>query len=416
MGKTLSTILILCVIITSSFFIRFYNYPNRINFSAEQGLALGTSADYIHNRISLLGQKTFLRTTSKGHMLFSGSLYNYSLVPLLILFKYQPLPITAFFTLFNIVTGILIFILVKKMINKNVAMLSTTLFLFNSVMINHSMFIWILNYIPMVGMLTIFVIWIYKYNPNIKSALSLGILGGVGINLEYFYLFTIVLVGVILFLLSANKIRDMAIYFLGLAMGNWTMILFDLRHNLYYTKTLLQYFLDTMANPGQSHISYYHFLQFWPFFIILIALALDKIFYLNKVFALTLLLIYLIINLFSPKISLSKAIGMSEGMNYPKIYNAAQTIANENPMNFNLVSLNDSDFRAYALRYLEKYVFNKNPESLENYNNIGELYILANSNFNIGNNQPWEIQTFNAKRINLLINLDGYNMVYKLSK
>src|SRR3989344_7381461 len=130
--KTLAIILIFF----AGFLVRFYNYPQRINFSAEQGLALGVSADYIKEKFTLLGQRTFLRTTSKGHILFSGPLYNYSLVPLQIIFNYDPFPITIVYTFLNVFTAVVLFLLVKKVINPIVAFYSLILFMFSSEMVS----------------------------------------------------------------------------------------------------------------------------------------------------------------------------------------------------------------------------------------------------------------------------------------
>ena len=404
------------LVVILSLFVRFYNYQNRINFSSEQGLALGVSADYIRSHFSFLGQRTFLRTTSNGHILFSGALYNYSLVPLLLIFKYQPLPITICFSLLNILTGLIVFWLVRKMSNYKVAFLSLILFMFNNVMINHSMFIWILNYLPLIGMLSIYLIWNFKFKGRTLNIILLGILSGIGFNLVYFYLFTIFLLGLFVFAFAKNKLKSLIVYSTGLFIGNWTMVLFDLRHDFYYVRTLWQYFLDTIQNPSQSHITTYHFLQFWPLFIIIFAILIERIFIWNKYLALLILGLYLIFNLSSSRISFTKAVGMSQGLNFRKVYIAAQAIANDDSSNFNLVNLPDSDFRAYALRYLVRYVFNKNPANMENYQNIDYLYVLGNSDFSLYDLHPWEIAVFKANQSETLIRLDDTYRVFRLSK
>src|SRR3989344_2459595 len=384
--------LALFLIFLAGFIVRFYNYPQRINFSAEQGLALGTSADYVKEKFTLLGQRTFLRTTSKGHILFSGSLYNYSLIPLLLIFRYQPLPITAVFTMLNFLTGLTVYLLVKKMLGYKIAFTSLILFMFSDVMIQHSLHIWILDYIPLISILSIYLIWRYKIYKKKSLLLLLGVLSGIGFNLEYFYLFTIFLIAVLLFLFSRRKLLDLVIYIVGLILGNWTMVIFDLRHDFYYFKTLWQYFLDALNNPGQSQISSYHFLQFWPIFFIILAILINRISEINKYLGIGILSAYLFFNLFSPKVSFSKAVGMSEGLNYKKIYLAAKTIAQNNPSSFNLVNLPDSDFRSYSLRYLVKYIFGKNPANMENYKDVNNLYVLSRSNFQLNNSQPGKLQ------------------------
>ena len=409
-------IFLVILILFLSIFVRFYNYSNRINFSGEQGLALGVSADYIKDKFTLLGQKTFLRTTSKGHILFSGSLYNYSLVPLLSIFNYNPYPITVLFTLLNIITILISFLIIKKIINFKTAFFYLILFSFNNTMINHSMYIWILNAIPLIGIISLFYLWKFSKIQKSIYVLILGLLSGIGINLEYVYLFTILLIGIIILLKTHKKVKHLAVYTIGLLIGNWTMVIFDIRHDFYYTKTLWQYFLDTIYHPQQSHLSYYHFLQYWPLMILFLSIILIKIFRINKTLGLIMILVYLVFNLTSNQVSFVRAVGMTKGLTYKIVLRAAENIARDEPKNFNIVDLPDSDFRAYRLRYLVKNMFNKKPESIENYSNIDTLYIFGQKDFNINKPQPWEIQTFKAKNIKILSELDNNYIVYKLTK
>ena len=194
------------------------------------------------------------------------------------------------------------------------------------------------------------------------------------------------------------------------------MVIFDIRHDFYYTKTLWQYFLDTIYHPQQSHLSYYHFLQYWPLMILFLSIILIKIFRINKTLGLIMILVYLVFNLTSNQVSFVRAVGMTKGLTYKIVLRAAENIARDEPKNFNIVDLPDSDFRAYRLRYLVKNMFNKKPESIENYSNIDTLYIFGQKDFNINKPQPWEIQTFKAKNIKILSELDNNYIVYKLTK
>src|SRR3989344_6961739 len=150
------------LVVILSLFVRFYNFPNRIAFHSEQGLALSVAADYLRDKFSLLGQRMFLRTTSKGHILFSGSLYNYSLIPLQLIFDYDPFPITIVYTLLNIFTAAVLFFLVKKVCNSTVAFYSLILFLLNAEMVSRSMYFWILHTIPLISILSLYLIWKLK--------------------------------------------------------------------------------------------------------------------------------------------------------------------------------------------------------------------------------------------------------------
>src|SRR5688572_20483878 len=95
--------LIFAIFITA-FFVRFYNFPDRVTFWSEQARSLVVSANYVRERPTLLGQEYF-RVDSRGHKIFSGAIFNYSLVPLLIFFHYEPIPITGYFAVLSLLTG-----------------------------------------------------------------------------------------------------------------------------------------------------------------------------------------------------------------------------------------------------------------------------------------------------------------------
>lgn len=408
--------LALFLIFLAGFIVRFYNYPQRINFSAEQGLALGTSADYVKEKFTLLGQRTFLRTTSKGHILFSGALYNYSLIPLQLIFDYDPFPITIVYTLLNIFTAAVLFFLVKKVFNSTVAFYSLILFLLNAEMVSRSMYFWILHTIPLISILSLYLIWKLKKTGSDSATLMLGILGGIAFTLEYFYFFTIVLVLIFAIIFSMKKVQHSLLYVLGTAIGAYTMIAFDMRNNFYHTMTLWQYFLDTIAGNQESYLKGYHFLQFWPPAIILIAYLLDKVSSINKMLVIVFIALYILINLNSKQISFNSAVGMSRGLTYSIVLEAAKSIGDDNPHNFNIVDLPDNDFRAYRFRYLVKNLSDKKPAGVEEYTNISTLYVFGDRNFNLARQQPWEIDTFGATKIETLATLKNGYFVYKLTK
>ena len=131
--------------------LRFYNFNRLAIFDPESAMSLITSAQLLKEP-SLLGQPYF-RTTSNGHQLFNSPTFNYALVPLLLIFNYHPLPIIAMFTLLNLLTGALIYWLFKRLVKPEIALFGSILFLFNSSMVFHSRFIWIIHPFPLFGLI-----------------------------------------------------------------------------------------------------------------------------------------------------------------------------------------------------------------------------------------------------------------------
>lgn len=416
--------LILFSILIVAIFIRFYNFSDRITFGPEQARSLMVSANYIDDKPSLLGQEYF-RANSLGHKLFASAIFNYTLVPLLLVTNYDPYQITIYFALLNIFTGFVLFILSKRMFNKEIAIIALLLFLFNNYMIYHSMFIWILNYLPLLGILSLYLIWkIYKQNftlcdkekYNTWDILILGILSGIGFGLEYLYVLAIFIILGILIRYSKNKLQSIFLFTLGGVIGDFTQVIFDIRHDFYHFRALYQYALDTFSGKSDAGFIYYHFLEFWPVVILFLSYLLWLVYKRNKIIFFVLLVLYLFINLSSTLINLEKPVGMVDGFKYQDIKSASKLIADNAKPNFNLVTLYDFDTRGYTLRYFVKYVYNKPPLNEIDYQGASEIYALAKDDYDFSNNNPWELNVYKPYNIESLDKIgEGYR-IFKLTK
>lgn len=386
-------------------FVRFYNFEERITFGSEQARSLYVSAKYITEKPSLLGQEYF-RVNSKGHKLFTSAIFNYTLIPLLLIFKYQPLPITFYFALLNVFTAFVLFYLCKKMFGETVAIFSLLIFVLNAYMIYHSMFIWVLNHMPLIGVLTFYILWkIYKKKNTTRDIFLLGILSGIGFGLEYLYALAILIIFYFLFKYPKNKFKAFFVFGLGSVVGDITQVLFDLKHNFYHVKTLFQYVLDTFNGVSDAGFVYYHFLHFWPVLAIVAGLLLHKIYKKNKSAAVILVLIYLVVNLNSKLISFSRPVGMPEGLDLKKLKTASELISDKSSENFNLVTLYDFDTRGYVLRYLVEFVFNNIPMGDVDYPNSPEIWALADKDYDFSGKVPWELtflKPYNIEKVEKL--------------
>ena len=408
--------LILFSIFLIAVYVRFYNFSDRITFGPEQARSLIVSSSYIKEKPSLLGQEYF-RTNSLGHKLFTSAVFNYSLVPLLLVTKYDPLPITSYFSLLNIFTGLILFLIFKKIFNKEVALISLILFLFNSYMIYHSMFIWVLNYMPLIGVISFYYLWkIYKRKYKLLDILILGVLSGVGFGLEYLYIISIFIIFYFLIKYSKRKVIDFTIFTIGGVVGDFTQVIFDLKHNFYHIRTLWQYALDTLNGISDAGFTYYHFLHFWPIGLLIMALGLWYIYKKSKFFALSLLLLYLSLNLTSPLVNFNKPVGMVNGLKYNDIKVVSKVISETSNGSFNLVTLYDFDTRGYTLRYFVKYVYDKTPLSEIEYQNASEIFALSSADYDYTKNNPWELNVFKPYNIEKIVDVGSGYSLFKLTK
>lgn len=405
--------LILFSIVVLALYLRLYNFENRLTFGSEQARSLIVAAKYIKEKPSLLGQEYF-RANSYGHKLFTSALFNYSLVPLLILYKYDPFPITVYFALLNVVIGIILYILTEKVFNRRVAIFATTLYMFNSYMIYHSMFIWVLNYMPLIGLLSAYYVFkVFKNKIKTIDLIVLGVLSGIGFGLEYLYVLAIIICVVLVIYYSKNRTKSLLLFMCGFAIGDFPQIIFDLKHDFYHFRSLYQYAIDTVSGSSDAGFVYYHFLHFWPIVIIIFGYLLHKLYLKNRPLSIFVLLIYLSINLSSDMINYSRPVGMVEGLRYADIIESAREISNLSGNNFNVVTLYDFDTRGYVLRYFLRYVFNKEPLSEVEYPSSSEIFSLASDKYDFYNNNPWELNVFKPYNVSVVKDFSGG---YRLSK
>jgi hypothetical protein len=403
--------LILFSILIIALFVRFYNFSNRITFGPEQARSLMVSANYIQDKPSLLGQEYF-RANSLGHKLFTSALFNYTLVPLLLTTNYDPYLITIYFALLNVFTGYVIYVLCRKMFGKEISIIFSILFLFNSYMIYHSMFIWVLNYLPLLGILTIYYIWkILKKKIKPIEYLYLGIISGIGFGLEYLYVLIILIVLFFVIKYSKAKLKSLALFVIGGAIGDFPQVLFDLKHNFYHLSSLWQYALDTFKGSSDAGFTYYHFLGFWPILLLSLSFVIFYAYKKNKVVGILMIILYLILNLKSSFINFNKPVGMEDGLKYNDLKTASKLIADRAGDNFNLVTLYDFDTRAYTFRYFVQYVYGKKPLNDISYKEPKVVFALAATNYDFENDNPWELNQFKPYNIARMTKVgEGYEL------
>ncbi len=405
----------LVLILVLSIFVRFYNFNNRVTFWSEQARSLMVSSSYIKEKFSLLGQEYF-RVDSNGHKIYSGAVFNYTLVPLLLISNYDPVAITGFFAILNILTGLVIYFVVKRFFSKSLAHLSTFLFLFNSTMIYHSLFIWNYNLLPLIGIVSLYLLFLCQEKLKTKYLFWLGVVSGVGVSIQILYLPIAILTWILAIKKSKNRLKDTSVFAMATIIGNLPMVIFDLRHDFYQSRTIIQYILDTLSGKSDASFSYYYLLPFWPILSILAGSLFIKLFSKNKYLYILVIVLYLYINLNNSNINFRSPTGMPSGLITSDIDNASMVIASDATTNFNVSEVLDFDKRAYVLRYFLQYKYNKKPLGELDYQTLGILYVLAQKDYNFEGSDVWEIKTNWPYDVNKTSDIgEGYSL-FKLTK
>lgn len=405
---------LIIVLLAVGAFLRLYNYENRLIFGPEQGMSFITSAQNLE-RFSLLGETNLIRSTSAGHIPFHGAYYSYFILPLLVLFKFQVLPITLVFALLNLFTAFIFFKITKKIFGNIVAAFSLFFFLFSDVMIHHSLFAWIVNPSILLGVLTIwFVSKLMKNKNSLSPVLWIGIFSGLGFGFQSFYLLFAIFLFVLIIYISKKKLLSIPVFLFGVILGSLPTVFFDLRHDFYHVRTFGQFFLDVIAGKSSGTSSYYNFLFLYPYLFLLYAFVTKKIYKISKPLTILPLAVFLYASLTSSFFNLNKSVGMAPGITLKVLETAASEIAADNPPEkFNVVTLWDFDTRGHTLRYLLTYNHHKKPQPVEEYKNLDAIYAFAPKDYDVINPQVWELQSFLPYKI---IELKSPSSSYRLYK
>jgi hypothetical protein len=410
-------LILIIVLFVVGTLLRLYNFQNRLIFGPEQGMSLITSAQNLQ-KFSLLGETNLIRVTSAGHIPFHGALYSYLILPLLLLFNYRVLPITLFFTLLNLVTAFVFFKVTLRLFGKATAALSLFFFLFSGVMIHHSLFAWIVNPTPLLGVLSLwFVSVLTKNRKKLSPVFWLGFMSGFGFGLQNFYLLFALFLFVLILFISKKRLLAIISFLIGVIVGSLPTVVFDIRHDFYHIRTYWQFFFDLLTGKASGTSTYYNYLFLYPFIFLFYAFITKILYKVWKPLALIPLVFFLYTNLNSSFINFNKSVGMAPGITLKSLESAAAIIASDNPpTNFNVATLWDFDTRANPMRYLLTYYYDKIPQPYDQYQNVAALYVFAPDDYDIKNPRVWELQTYLPYKVTTLpLSVPGY-FLYKLTK
>jgi hypothetical protein len=194
------------------------------------------------------------------------------------------------------------------------------------------------------------------------------------------------------------------------------MVIFDLRHDFYQTRTLWQYLIDTLLRRSDASFSYYYLLPFWPIFALAGGFILFRLWKKSKTGVVGVLMIYLVLNFSSRMVNWSAPTGMPGGLNVSDIDLISKEIAIDAKGEYNVAEVLDFDKRAYVLRYFLEYKYGSQPLNVESYPKAKLLYVLAPKDYNFGQSSVWEVYSGGPSKVGLFHNTNDSYGIYKLTR
>jgi len=224
---------LLFIFLTFLVFTRFYNLQNTTRFIWDESSDLVKIHQYfIEKKITLVGP-----VSEDGNKVFSSLTY-YLLMPFTILRNFDPLSPAIGSAFFGVITGLLFFLLLKKINPKLPAYYYLILILFWFPLIETSRWAWNPNFIPF---WTVLALLVYQKQTNWSFFLT-GLILGLTIHHHYLALFSIGAFSLVVFIQTFKKkqLINFFLYGFGIFLTILPFVLFDLRHppGLFLTRIL----------------------------------------------------------------------------------------------------------------------------------------------------------------------------------
>lgn len=236
--------LFLIIIVAFGAFLRFYHLEQFANFLADQGRDA-----IIIKRIATFEHFTAIGApTSIGHI-FLGPFYYYFIAPWFWLFNFQPVGLVFGVAFFSTVYLCANYFIVKELIGKKVALVSTLLLAFSTTLIEFSRFSWNPNLLPFFAFLTYYFLYKGLKEKKLFLFLVFGFFLSFSIQLHYLALF-LIFPSIVYFLIDFFKDKKNYRFFIIAALfslftfilGSSPLIIFDLKHQFLNTKSFIAFF------------------------------------------------------------------------------------------------------------------------------------------------------------------------------
>jgi len=400
-------------------FLRFFRLAELTNFTSDQGyLLLGAGQLIWEKKISLIGPMVISKIV-EGRGFFLGPLFYWFLAPLIVITGSDPLKITWVFIFLNLLAGLIVYKIGNDFFNQAIGLLAFSFFTFSPFLIEYSRFIWNPNIMVLVGAGFFYALFSLTKKSTSLLFFLIGILAGIGVEIHYSGFLLVLAFLVFVFWKKLWTSKGALLFFLGLVVSNVPLLLFELRHNFYNTKTL--FFIirsGGLQNSANFTFQWHYFLVLAPIFLILMATIVAKLISINKLIGYGLLISLLAFFVLRIDFFRNHGFTMPEGWNINGVKKSSEMIhQDEKDKNYNIVALLDGDTRALPFRYFLKTMGDE-PLPVKDYPKAQTLYIVAQrmDKTELLQYPVWEIQTILPASLVSMREIQGNIYLYKLER
>lgn len=398
-------------ILLGGLFLRLFRLRSLTTFGGDQGIdLLVVKRMLVNHQWTLLGPKTSIAP------IFNGPVYYYFLLPFMAVFRLDPIGASYFMILLYLGTIFLLYLFGQEFLNKKIGLLAALFFAIWPVSIEYARVSF--NSFPTPFFVILFLYSLAKSLKNYRWVILSGLCLGIMMQLHYFNFFLGLLGLAWLIFKTKNKFKMTFLFILFFLIGFSPMILFEVRHNFFNTRTLWL-FLTQRGMPSFKWQLHY-FISLFPVAFLIIGIFLDWVLRKNKVMGILLVLLLVFLNLSQVNLFRKNGYTMPEGWNMIGIQKVAKIIVDDVKENqedkYNIAALLDGDTRAYPYRYFLE-VMGEKPMVVEAYPQAEVLYVVGKGDKTSILSYPvWEVSSFLPAEIDKIWDIQNEVKLFKLTK
>lgn len=285
---------LIILILIFGIILRFYRFEEFVTFLGDQG------RDAIIIKRILTGEHfpAIGAPTSIGQV-YLGPFYYYFIAPWLLFFNFNPIGLAFGVAFFSSLYILINYLIIKELIDKKTAILSSIFITFSYVLIELSRFSWNPNLLPLFTLLSVyFLIKSIKTQKWYFFALT-GAFLSFSLQLHYVFLFSMPTILLIYFINLIKKIKNFketiinySLLIINFVLFSSPLLIFDLRHNFLNTNNFIKLFSQsgsTLQNKINNFFDSFYYLNFYSF-----NLDINKFFIYGLIISLFLSAIFLI--------------------------------------------------------------------------------------------------------------------------
>ncbi len=234
--------LLFTFVILLGLFLNFYRLRATQNFFYDVARDMEVVRQMIvEGKLTLLGPQTSFGLNSPLETYF-GPLYYYLVAPALLLSRLDPLGPAILTAFFSFLGAILFFLFLRKIVTNHwLALFGFFFYLISPLTVEYSRFPWNPNFLPFFTVLILFFLSLYLQRKKWFWLFVLGFLSGCLFQLHYVSLGIILSLLIGLFIFNTKKILSrLFLWGLGFIFGILPIIIFEIRHNFFLTKSTIR--------------------------------------------------------------------------------------------------------------------------------------------------------------------------------